>query len=109
MEDYVYLCYTASGEWEDYHSDVEVVYSSFEAAQAWFKEQGFTQTGIDSISSFPRYERQEKLFEEEPCRSRYDSEEEYVKEKNQWLDDIENDRCCGVEYWYGWIECRKVM
>ena len=106
---HVYLCYTASGEWEDYHSDVEVIYSSFEAAQAWFKEQGYAQSGIDSVSSFPRYERQEKLFEEEPRRSWYDSEEEYVKEKNQWLDDIENDRYYGVEYWSGWIECREVL
>ena len=106
---HVYLCYTASKEWGDYQSDVEVVCSSFETAQAWFKEQEFTQTGIDSISSFPRYERQEKLFEEEPRRSWYDSEEEYAKEKNQWLDDIENDRYYGIESWSGWIECREVL
>jgi hypothetical protein len=106
---HVYLCYTASGEWDDYHSDVEVIYSSLEDAKAWFKEQGYTQSGVDRTSSLPQYERRDKLFEEEPQRSWYDSEEEYTKEKNRWLDEIENDCYYGVEYWSGWIECRKVM
>lgn len=99
----IYLCYTCVGEYEDAFVNVEATFRSLDDARAFFVNNGFTQTGIEKASDMPYYERKEKVFDEEPQRSWYHSDEEFAAATNQWLDDIENDNYSYSEDWIGWI------